>query len=972
MNSEGLAYVVRLSGQDDRIVLERDLDVRCFEPSVDPTAVLASGGFESQFLHDRRIQALAAILRMRASIGPITGLVSASVILAPHHVEVVRRILTDPLQRYLLADEVGLGKTIEAGAILRQLILDEPDARAVIVTPKALVWQWEQELAEKFDLIVGREVTLIPVEDLPTLRGQTSEFTILVVDEAHHLIPRTNQDGERYALLSSIAHAIPRVLLLTATPVLSDEYATLRLLHLLDRIAYPIDQPERFREKLAQRQEFGELMIALDPTAPLVFLRATLDRLVALLSADELVQSLAHAAAAPNLDPGERARLIRDLRDHISDTYRLHHRLLRTRRSDVDLPDRSPSLTVDVDEDERTQALWSAIEDWRESALDALRDHTDPERAVRAESIHAALFEALGRGADSLARLLQERAEELDGRDVPCFEREASWVRQTLALCSAEHDGMDRVELASEASRLMLTASNTRRIVVFATDTELAEAIAGRLSHLTAVTVRLVLGRMNRDEIEDAIIAFQASKWPAILVADTTGEEGLNLHDCDGIVHADLPLAPSRVEQRIGRVDRFGRASRPLRQRVIIPSDADSSPWLAWLEVLREGLGVFRRSISDVQFFLDRVEENVRSELFRRGAPGVLALVEGVQSALLAERHRLDQQHALDQLDLEAEDALAPVDALLQEEKEEIRFSEDVDAWLHEVLRLYRRRVDSDRFTVDWNRRTLAPEVPWRDRFVPALDRPITYKRQVALRHPDTRLIRPGFPLVDELERLLRRDDRGSAFATWRSDGQWPASRGIWLGFRLSFVVEIDEDRLRELHRHQASDMAVSAIVRQASALFPPWMETLYLDAALEEVHDPLLSEILERPYAQVRDTNLASRPQLLYEVIDRAAFAALCLRVRAEAETALRRSPQFAARLSVNQRRAGDQLARRLQRIARRLDALTSVDIPDPTLVRESNALSTLETAINEPRLRLEAIGCFVISRERPSETNA
>jgi ATP-dependent helicase HepA len=79
----------------------------------------------------------------------LTALSSASVEFVPHQIAAVRRILTDPIQRYLLADEVGLGKTIEAALVVRQHLIDEPRTKVVIAVPSQLLEQWRSELSNE-------------------------------------------------------------------------------------------------------------------------------------------------------------------------------------------------------------------------------------------------------------------------------------------------------------------------------------------------------------------------------------------------------------------------------------------------------------------------------------------------------------------------------------------------------------------------------------------------------------------------------------------------------------------------------------------------------------------------------------------------------------------------------------------------------------------------------------------------------
>ena len=80
----------------------------------------------------------------------MSALFSSIIELEPHQVEVVRRVLQDPVKRYLLADEVGLGKTIEAGVLIRQYVQDDPDHRIVVLVPAPLIAQWRGERCRRF------------------------------------------------------------------------------------------------------------------------------------------------------------------------------------------------------------------------------------------------------------------------------------------------------------------------------------------------------------------------------------------------------------------------------------------------------------------------------------------------------------------------------------------------------------------------------------------------------------------------------------------------------------------------------------------------------------------------------------------------------------------------------------------------------------------------------------------------------
>lgn len=129
-------YLIQFPNHKERWISTEDLEVRCLLPTVDPTEVLSTSGGESQYLYDSRKKVFEWLINLRASSRGMTALTSASIDLVVHQVNIARKILTDPIQRYLLSDEVGMGKTIEAGIIARQCLLDDQKSKVLIVVPK--------------------------------------------------------------------------------------------------------------------------------------------------------------------------------------------------------------------------------------------------------------------------------------------------------------------------------------------------------------------------------------------------------------------------------------------------------------------------------------------------------------------------------------------------------------------------------------------------------------------------------------------------------------------------------------------------------------------------------------------------------------------------------------------------------------------------------------------------------------------
>jgi ATP-dependent helicase HepA len=147
----------------------------------------------------------------------------------PHQLEAMRRVLTDVSPRYLLADEVGLGKTIEAALLIRQHLTDAAHTRVLVIVPSALVQQWEDELAAKFHIHrqFPDRCAIVSVDAFARMRPDPS-VTMAVVDEAHRLtVP--GGSGAIYRLLRRLAHDADVLVLLSATPLLQEPAGLLRL-----------------------------------------------------------------------------------------------------------------------------------------------------------------------------------------------------------------------------------------------------------------------------------------------------------------------------------------------------------------------------------------------------------------------------------------------------------------------------------------------------------------------------------------------------------------------------------------------------------------------------------------------------------------------------------------------------------------------------------------------------------------------
>ena len=169
-----ITYDVQFPHQQYDNFPEQEIYTRCWEEHDDPTASLANGCIYTQFWHDRRQNFAETVVNQISACRGLTSLLSSNIEILPHQVEVARRVLEDPLQRYLLADEVGMGKTIEAGLIISHFLLDNSSGNVLIIVPNSLLFQWKMELEQKFS-IFSRYMDRIFVEPFEEINNLSSE-----------------------------------------------------------------------------------------------------------------------------------------------------------------------------------------------------------------------------------------------------------------------------------------------------------------------------------------------------------------------------------------------------------------------------------------------------------------------------------------------------------------------------------------------------------------------------------------------------------------------------------------------------------------------------------------------------------------------------------------------------------------------------------------------------------------------------
>ncbi|MGP9686984.1 RNA polymerase-associated protein RapA [Halomonas sp. AOP25-F1-15] len=463
--------------------------------------------------------------------------------LIPHQLYIADEVAHRHAPRVLLADEVGLGKTIEAGLILHRLLLNGRVERALILVPDSLTHQWLVELLRRFSLKVslldeiqsqayGNENPFENAQLVLASQGWlfanpkrqeqalASQFDLLIVDEAHHLDWNEEGSGPGYRCVEQLSAAIPGLLLLTATPEqmgIKSHFARLRL---LDGERY--HDLARFQAEEGHYTDVARAIDALETLPSDPNARAAVSAVADDRDSQALLATLCNVEASSEQQDAARAQL----REALLDRHGTGRVMFRNSRRHVGgFPERRLNLAP--------LALPSAYR-----------------RVVR----------RLERDDDYLDELLIETG--MDHPDVLIYPDAAYRELSNDPLNSEDWWHIDpRVNwLLEKLSDDSDSGFANEKVLVIAHHRETAEGLAEGLRVLGGYNAPVFHEDLSLIERDRAAAAFaDEDEGVQVLVCSEIGSEGRNFQFCRHLVMFDMPQHPDQLEQRIGRLDRIGQ-----------------------------------------------------------------------------------------------------------------------------------------------------------------------------------------------------------------------------------------------------------------------------------------------------------------------------------------------------------------------------------------------------------------------------
>ena len=520
---------------------------------------LSSSGSTMQYDENYlRYVTLLSKIKNETAGGFLSSLASG-IIPLPHQLHVLNRAMETNNIRYILADEVGLGKTIEAGMIIRELKSRGLVSRILVVCPTGLVTQWASEMQEKFhekfqvilpsdydtirrltdnDDVYGQfDQVISPMDSIKPIEKHAgwseekvekyneeriysiinSGWDLIIIDEAHR-VAGSSGEVARYKLGNLLAQASPYLLLLSATPHNGKTEPFLRLIRLLDADAFP-NAKSIVREQVAPFLIRTEKREAIDNNGNLLFK----NRITHLVT----------------ISWDERNNLQRELYEMVSSyVAKTYNKALRNRKKNMCL------IFLLIIMQRMVTSSTAAIRQSLERRLNVLLEQRTCVGNLREEDLDELNIE------DGVEDALE--AISLD------MELEIEDLKQIISLAKqAQFQNQDaKVEPLLNEIDAILSEDRTQKVIIFtefvATQTYLQELLVNR-----GYTVTILNGGMSIDERNAAMQEFKTST--SIFISTDAGGEGLNLQFANIIINYDLPWNPMKIEQRCGRVDRIGQ-----------------------------------------------------------------------------------------------------------------------------------------------------------------------------------------------------------------------------------------------------------------------------------------------------------------------------------------------------------------------------------------------------------------------------
>jgi ATP-dependent helicase HepA len=702
----------------------------------------------------------------------LSAVLGARVEWLPHQVDVAMRALSKEPIRMLLADEVGLGKTVEAALIYAGLRQQGRADRVLILTPDALAIQWLGEIFRKdHELLVLMDKSRLAdaQQDFPGLNpfeahqrmvasldrlaadpvlahfAEAAPWDLVIIDEAHHLRwDKKTKGNAAYRLAEALAAKTRHMLLLTATPMALDPTEYHVLLRLLDRGRF--DDPTKFTGAAERARSLRDVAKAVSDVvdARRAVPKAMVEAGAELLGDDGDDLALWKDFCRTKVADEARRRKLEPVLAALQERHSLSDYVTRNRRGPVGgLPERRAQTFALT-----PTPLQETLLDVGESIMVELAQSLPPP-AQRAQAL-GEFLRALWATPRALLDILRPYSEELVTELTPYVEQVVNAPKDASGLPSQDA----RLAWLVQQIHALEPAD---KLLVFVESGVAVKALKDALENALGQSVAAFHKEMSPRDQDRQVAYFRDAAGPQVMLCTEAGGEGRNFQFCHKVVLYDLPWRPATVEQRIGRIDRVGQRRDV---HVLVPYYTGGFE-AAIVKIMQQSIGVLDNTVGGIDHALEYVSQSL-GELILNAADAAAwkDLYRKTQELVASARQRIeaDVDPILDHASFDGRRAQGYFDAM----------PEDLEGRMEAFVSTYASHSKLD-VAPKGPKRLVIEGAPSAAHSVEDQSFIGTFSRTDALDHEDVEFLSFGHPLVQQaLEWAQSADDTSAALALCR------------------------------------------------------------------------------------------------------------------------------------------------------------------------------------------------------------
>lgn len=646
MNKEDGLYDYYVQSETDKIECLSETVLECSynDGYVRPIEQLKQYEFQNPMWFLGRSVVSKTMHIINNSLYGFDEIAGCKIFLKTHQLRTIMRCLQDGTCRNMIADEVGMGKTIEALAILKVFLKDKHHSKVLIVVPDALIEQWRTEMAYKFQILEGSDVNenIIFLIGMDDLYKANLAYDFVIADEVHKYL----QNEKYYQWLLRLSRNAKNILMLSATPVQrrKDEYK--KLLQLIQPEKYVSMSDSKFEELLELQGDIvrrvHELLEDLDSYLEEIEdsdnehteetkeafddIQDDLKKIYKVVH-DDVFKNVCDKIDYVSEDFG--IEKIQSVIAYICENYQFEKSIIRNRRDEDDdynvreLEEISYDMQTNFNNTEYN--VYKSLASWIEMS------NADYDTFLsQYKNIVAAFFSsasAFKKAVEDTSLCIPEELVQLAG----------DWSKEEVDKLKKINECMnDPADCASRLNNIIDYIDQEafeKKVLVFTNfDETFSLYKEAFINYFGEDHCAFFSKNIDSENRELGAYRFETDKNYWILLSDESGGEGRNFQNADVLVHIDLPWSANDLEQRIGRLDRIGRKkNKPVLSVVCYSKESlEEDLFKFW----NQGIGIFTKSQSGLEIIMNSMDEQIIKALSVDFKYGLVNIIEDVGKEL--------------------------------------------------------------------------------------------------------------------------------------------------------------------------------------------------------------------------------------------------------------------------------------------------------------------------------------------------